>query len=58
VDLSWYRYHLAVVQPEHLVLVFHGLVVAIPNAALPGKPEIIAQKIVPWSERPALNGSS
>jgi hypothetical protein len=47
-----------VVQPEYLVLVFHGLVVAIPNAALPGKPEIIAQEIVAWSERPGSNGSS
>lgn len=40
-ELTWYRYHLAVVQPEHLVLVFHGLVIAIPNDALPEKPETI-----------------
>jgi hypothetical protein len=50
VELSWFRYHLAIVQPEHLVLVFHGLVVVIPNASLPEEPEVIANKIVRWAE--------
>jgi hypothetical protein len=49
IELSWHRFHSALIQPEHLVLVFHGLVVAIPNASLPEKPETIAHKIIDWA---------
>lgn len=49
VQLSWARYHLAILQPDSLVLVFHGTVAVIPVSALPFAPTDVAEKIHRWS---------
>ncbi|GGF61577.1 hypothetical protein GCM10007301_21590 [Azorhizobium oxalatiphilum] len=49
VFLGWRRYLLAVDQPEHLVLVFHGEVLAIPHAALPQPGRDVALQINAWA---------
>ena len=48
VCLNWRRYHCAVVEPEHLVLVFEGSVFAIPNHALPLQSEELTDRINWW----------
>ncbi|SHN12852.1 hypothetical protein [Roseibium suaedae] len=49
--LSWARYHLALLQPENLVLVFHGTVSVIPNSSLPLPARELAEKINGWAEQ-------
>ncbi len=49
VHLSWAHYHIAIIQPDSLVLVFHGTVAVIPNSALPISPADIVKKIHGWS---------
>jgi hypothetical protein len=49
IQLSWARYHLAIVQPDNLVLVFHGTVAVIPRDALPIAPDDVVDKIPRWS---------
>lgn len=49
VKLSWARYHLAILQPDNLVLVFHGMVAVIPNNVLPIAPKEVVEKIHSWS---------
>ncbi|WP_288430282.1 hypothetical protein [uncultured Agrobacterium sp.] len=48
VALSWTRYHLAVTQPDNLVLVFHGTIAVIPNDVLPMTPEKVLERIHAW----------
>ncbi|MGI2032423.1 hypothetical protein ACRQ1B_08530 [Rhizobium panacihumi] len=48
-ELRWARYHLAILQPDNLVLVFHGTVAVIPNAILPITAQDLVDKIHGWS---------
>ncbi|WP_337270885.1 hypothetical protein [Oryzifoliimicrobium ureilyticus] len=49
--LSWIECHLALTQPEHLVLVFQTAVVAIPNHLLPYPPKEITELILRWTDQ-------
>lgn len=48
IELSWARYHLAVLQPDNLILVFHGTVAVIPKKILPIDPMDLLDRINHW----------
>lgn len=54
VELTWSRYHVAILQPDNLVLVFHGTVAVIPHDILPIPAKDLVEKIHDWSVKQSL----